>query len=529
MLKKPKTIDLNLLSETIDLMNKAKNFQVISEIIFNFIHNFVNYNLAVIYRLNEKEENLEMISCMGSDLEKMKKRIPIKVGESAVGQVAKDKKAVLINDVLRSKEITVRQYNDEDPVIRSFLAVPLVVGDKIIGIVSVSSSNPYEYDEYDVKMINIITSQGAVLLELNNNITEVENFTNQILENINSGVIVVNCKYEVISFNESAKEITGYSFEEVLGKDIRTIPLKERGGDWSIIDSMKNRKMLFEEPGYMVRKDGEYVRIRLSTSLIYDEDNSLKSCICIFRDTTEIEKLQVQLALDDKLSALGRLTSVIAHEIRNPLLPIRNASEYLLNKYSEDDNNEELVKLLGIIREESERLNRFLGQLVNLNKDTLFEIGECDLVKVLEETLTLLSYGIRQNNINLNININYKKIRVPFNEDNIKQIFLNLILNSIDGINLDNGSKTGNIDIKIDKEGDKSIVEIKDTGIGIHSKDIDKIFDPFYTTKTNGTGLGLSAVHNILTNSKGEIIIESEEGLGTKVTILLPLLENGKE
>ena len=229
MIKIPKTIDLNLLSETIDLMNRATNFQVISKIIFNFIHNFVNYNMAVIYKINEKEGTLEMISCMGSDTEKMKKRIPIKVGESAVGQVAKDKKALLINDVLRSKEITVRQYNDEDPIIRSFLAVPLVVGDKIIGILSVSSSKPYEYDEYDVKMINIITSQGAVLLELNNNITEVENFTNQILENINSGVIVVNDKYEIISFNEAAEEITGYYFKDVLGKDIRSIPLKEKG------------------------------------------------------------------------------------------------------------------------------------------------------------------------------------------------------------------------------------------------------------------------------------------------------------
>ena len=150
-MKKPKDRDLKLLSETIDLMNKAKDFQVISQIIFDFIQNFVNFNMVVIYRLNEKEKILEMVSCIGSDMEKMKKRMPFKVGESAVGLVAQDKKALLINDVLKSKEITVRQYHDEDPIIRSFLAVPLVVGDKIIGILSVSSSNPHEYDEYDLK------------------------------------------------------------------------------------------------------------------------------------------------------------------------------------------------------------------------------------------------------------------------------------------------------------------------------------------------------------------------------------------
>lgn len=91
-LKKAKTIDLNLLSETIDKMSKATNFHIIAEIIFNFIEHFVNYNMAVIYKLNEKKEILEIVSCIGSDAEKMKNRIPFKIGEGAVGLVAKDKK-----------------------------------------------------------------------------------------------------------------------------------------------------------------------------------------------------------------------------------------------------------------------------------------------------------------------------------------------------------------------------------------------------------------------------------------------------
>lgn len=524
---KPKKVDLDLLSRTIDLMNKAKDFQVIAEIIFNFIQNFVNFNMAVIYRLNEKEKILEMVSCIGANVERMKRRMPFKVGESAVGLVAKDKKALLINDVLKSKEITVRQYYDEDPIIRSFLAVPLVVGDKIIGILSVSSSKPYEYDEYDVKMINIVTSQGAVLLELNNDIMEAENFSNQILENVNSGVVAVNGKYEIIIFNKASEKITGYTYNEVLGKDIRTIPLKKNGEDWSIINSMVNGKILFEEPGYMIRKDGHHVRIRLSTSLIYDENNSLKSCICIFRDNTEIEKLQKQIAMADKLAALGRLTSGITHEIRNPLLPIRNASEYLLGIYNRDrhrENSEEIIKLLSIISEESERLNRFLGQLVNLNKDTFFVTGECDLVKILQETLTLIGYGIRKSDIKLALDIRREKVKVPFNEDNMKQIFLNLMLNAIDAINLNKENGDGCIRILIDVEDNYATIEIKDNGIGIPKGEIHKIFDPFYTTKSNGTGIGLPIIHNIISNSTGKILVKSEENCGTTMTLLLPIV-----
>ncbi len=522
--RKYRHVDLKLLSETIDMMNKAKDFQVISQIIFNFIQNFVNFNMAVIYRLNEKENNLEMVSCIGSDMEKMKKRVPLKIGESAVGLVARDKRAILIRDVLKSKEIKVRQYYDEDPIIRSFLAVPLVVGDKVIGILSVSSSKPHEYDEYDVKMINIIASQGAVLLELNNNIVEARNFSNQILENVNSGVIVVNQMYEIMIFNKAAENISGYSYEEVIGKNIRTIPLKENGEDWSIIDSMLENKILFEQPGYMIKKNGEYVNIRLSTSLIYDEDNYLKSCICIFRDNTEIEKLQKQIAMADKLSALGRLTSGITHEIRNPLLPIRNASEYLLDKYGGNGGDEELIKLLNIIREESERLNRFLEQLVNLNKDTFFTVGECEIISTLKETLLLLNYGIKKNNIDLNLDLGSEKIRVPLNEDNVKQIFLNLILNAMDGVSLNSIDKLRNIDIRINTTKDYAIIEIEDTGIGISKENLNKIFDPFYTTKANGTGIGLLIIHNIIANSSGKIEVESEDGHGTKVTITLPIV-----
>src|SRR5699024_5590858 len=185
------------------------------------------------------------------------------------------------------------------------------------------------------------------------------------------------------------------------------------------IESIENEKMLFEKSGYMIRKDGKKIKIKLSTSLIYDKNKDLKSCICIFRDNTEIEELQKQIAMADKLAALGRLTSGISHEIRNPLLPIRNASEYLSTEYNGE--NEKILKLLSIIREESERLNRFLGQLTDLNKDTFFSAGECNLVDTLEEVLVLLDYGIKKNNIDLNLDIDCGIVKLPLNEDNMKQ------------------------------------------------------------------------------------------------------------
>lgn len=517
-----KSVDLNLLSNTINKINKSTNFQTTAEIIFGFIMSFIDFNMAVIYKINDKEDILEIVSCLGSDAEKLKRRMPFKVGEGAVGLVAKNKKPILINDVLKNMEIQVRQYCDEDPVIRSFLAVPLVVGDKAIGILSISNSKPEQYDDYDVQMINIIASQGAVLLELNNNITETQRFSNKILDNVNSGIVVADMNCNVLKLNKSAENITGFKFEEIAGSEILLKHLILDNEENFIHKCFDEGKIYFEEPGFMVRKDESIIRIRLSTSLMYDEEGNIKSCICIFRDNTEIENLQSRIAMTDKLEALGRLTAGLVHEIRNPLLPIRNASEYLLNKYGKTENNDEMKSLLKIISEESERLNRVLEGFVNMGKNSFASIGNCDLKEVIDEVLTLLNYTLKKNNIKTEVNFTDNNIILPYNKDNLKQVFINLMLNSIDAINMNGDLKPRIITIGVIKNINHISVSIEDTGAGIQKKDLHQIFDPFYSTKEHGTGMGLYIAFNIIKSSGGEVGVQSNDK-GTKIILSMPI------
>ncbi|MDR7869363.1 MAG: ATP-binding protein [Tissierellaceae bacterium] len=514
--------DVNLLANTMQSINKAKDFQLVSDFIFKFIQNFVSFNMIVIYKYNERESSLDVVSCIGSSTEKMKNRIPFRIGEGAIGLVAKDKKSLLINDALNSKEIKVRQFHEEDPLIRSFMAIPLVVGDKIIGILSVSCSKPHQYTQYDMQMISIIASQGSAFLELNEYISDIEKMSNQILENVNSGVMVIDCDFNVLVFNNAAEKITGYSEDEVIGRRLIDIPLKEHDNHWFIINSIKEMKVFNEEKTYMIRKSGEFINIRLSTSVLYDEDNSVKTCICIFRDVTELEELQRQVILADKLSALGRITAGITHEIRNPLLPIRNASEYLLRKFKDDDKNTDTVKLLNIIIEESERLNRFLGQLSNLSKDNIVTSGACNFDIVLDNILALLRYNIKSNDINIKINIENRKIILPCNEDNLRQVLLNILLNAIDSFNMDYNNEKKEIRINGNLQDKDFYLEIEDTGKGISKKDLNNIFEPFYTTKDDGTGLGLPLSLNIINSIGGKITINSTLGVGTRVSIRIP-------
>lgn len=524
--KNAKSTDLYLLSETFNQISKVKDFQIASDIIFNFLKKFIIFDMAVIYKINEKENTLEIVSCIGTDTEKLKKRMPFKIGEGAVGLVAKNKKPILINDALETNEVKVRQYYNEDPIIRSFLAVPLVVGDKSIGILSVSSSKINQYVDYEVQIINIIASQAAVLLELNNNIKETKNFSNKILDNVNSGIMVIDKSNNIIIFNKSAEMITGFAADELIGLNIDVLQLELENKE-KTLKLYNYEETFFEEPGYLVRKDKSNLRIRFSTSFMYNDDNSIKSCICIFRDNTEIEKLQKQIVMADKLTALGRLTAGLVHEIRNPLLPIRNASEYLLSKYGSEEKIE-LTNLLNIIKEESNRLNRVTEQLVSMSKDSYYSMGSCYLDEVIDEVLILLKFTIKKNKIKLNLKYNANEIILPYNKDNLKQVFINLLLNSIDALKLKKEDDERIIEIHINKKFKDVYIEVMDNGIGISNKDINLIFDPFFTTKECGTGIGLSIVFNIIKKSGGEIFIESDEYKGTTVSLILPVVQERK-
>lgn len=151
------------------------------------------------------------------------------------------------------------------------------------------------------------------------------------------------------------------------------------------------------------------------------------------------------------------------------------------------------------------------------------------MVKILEETIILLNYGIKAKGIKLDLDSYSSEINISLNEDNLKQIFLNIILNSIDAISLNPINIAGEINISIKEGKDYVVIEIVDTGIGMSKEELTKIFDPFYTSKEDGTGIGLPIIHNIVNSSGGQIFVDSKINKGTKVTLLLPIVHLEKE
>lgn len=527
--KKTHRIDLNEFVKTINKINNAKSFVMISEIIFDFTKELFRYDLAVFYSVNEATNQLEVISCRGTNVSNLKSRLRFNIGDGSVGWVAKTQKALLIEDVLdyEEEEIKVRLHK-QDPEIRSFFAVPLIVDNITIGVLSVSCSKPSSFDENIVEMITILASQAAVFLELNKKYNAVEQFKNRVLENVNSAVVAINNDEKIVVFNKKAVSTTGYLLKNMIGEDVGFLKIRCKSDKMDSERKMFLNEELLEESGWITDVNGNQISIILSTTILCDEEGNLSGRIIIFRDNTIVELLQDQVVQSEKLAVIGRMTSGILHEIRNPLLPIRSSAQMLLSKTEEDGFSDNHKRLIRIIYEESERLNGFLRTLEGFRRIEK-QNWASPLFSTLSDIMLICKQDFEKNKIVASIHSDVDcEVFVPFSKDKFKQILLNLIINSIDAI-LEHNGEDRRITVEISELMEKVRIRVIDTGVGIEVENTRKILDPFYTTKEKGTGLGLSIVFQLINCQNGTIeFIESESG-GTCAELILPILSGGEK
>ncbi|MEE8481325.1 MAG: ATP-binding protein, partial [Desulfobacterales bacterium] len=255
----------------------------------------------------------------------------------------------------------------------------------------------------------------------------------------------------------------------------------------------------------------------------------------------KLKETQNQLMQTEKMAALGRLASGLAHQIRNPLEIILMGVDFLGTSQSHKDINSE--KSIEKIKQAANRTNRIITDFLRFSRKSELKFESMDVGNLLDETLSLLDHRINRNNIKINRNYCEEPIEVKADKNMLQQVFMNLLTNAIDAM-----PKGGEIRIKIHNQiatqieerigyrnsdyfkiGEKiSVVEIEDTGTGIPSDILPKIFELFFTTKEieKGTGLGLGLAHLIIDRHRGIISVESEANQGTKFTLKLQPADN---
>jgi len=231
----------------------------------------------------------------------------------------------------------------------------------------------------------------------------------------------------------------------------------------------------------------------------------------------ELQKAQEELKRTERLKAVGTLAAGMAHEIKNPLTGIKTFTEYLPEKYNDPKFVKKFHKIVSM---EVNRINDIVQQLLDFSKPKPLKLQEVNIHRVIDQTLSLLSNSLLKYKIALVRNYGSSISSVSVDPNQMQQVFCNLFLNAIDAM-----KAGGQLSIATKTESDNIEITISDTGKGISKKDLEHIFDPFYTTKETGTGLGMSIIYGIIKEHKGQIQVENGKDKGTQIIITIPKYE----
>jgi two-component system sensor histidine kinase HydH len=234
----------------------------------------------------------------------------------------------------------------------------------------------------------------------------------------------------------------------------------------------------------------------------------------IKKRAAEQRDLEEQLYLAERLAALGEMVAGVSHEIKNPLGIIQSTSELLT---SMPDADEKQKRLSSVITEESIRLNRIVTDFLEFARPHKLNLNECHIEEVIRKNISFFKPELEGKGIVVYDKMNGRSFKLQADDDLLYRAFMNIFLNSIQAI-----ENTGSITVNVEEEKGGYRIEIEDTGNGISKENMKKIFNPFFTTKDKGTGLGLPIVRKIIETHQGIIDVESQEGSRTKVIIRLP-------
>jgi len=353
--------------------------------------------------------------------------------------------------------------------------------------------------------------------KLETRVKELNIYLTNILESMTSGVVVVDLDGRITVYNKAAEQITGYKSKQILGTPYLKYlgrNLKERQ---TPLFTLRTAIPLRNEEKEIIHAKGNKIPLRFSTSLLTREGGEVLGAVEVFEDLTEIKKLQEEIQQTKTLAALGEMAASVAHEIRNPLGGIGGFAALLERDLDPDDPRRRYVKK---IIEGVASLDKIVTNLLIFTRPIKPRFRKIDIAKLVDEVLSFLQISLDQDKIPLRIVKDFPKEKIVAQIDSelFQELMLNLFRNAIQAM-----PQGGEMRIQIRRIDSKGVrLSISDTGMGMPEKVKDKLFYPFFTTKTRGTGLGLAIVKKIVEIHKGKIDIDSQENKGTTFTITLP-------
>lgn len=367
--------------------------------------------------------------------------------------------------------------------------------------------------------------RGAELKEKEDDITKLEALNELIISSITSGLITIDGQKKIILFNPAAEEIFGMKSKEVIGKKIPDILPQI---DKHLADTEKKNISAspiahnFIDIEYDNAK-GEMLSLRFFMSPLMIPDMDQKGNILLFQDVTEITKIEKEMKRVEGLALVGELAAGIAHEIRNPMASISGSIQMLKEGM---DTDEVSSRLMDIILREVDRLNHLINDFLKYARPKPFELREFNLNQLIIESLELLkNSGKCTKNIELKTGLDRSMDTIVSDPEQVRQVVWNILLNALEALpgkgSIFVASKTVKSVGAGGKELDMVEITVKDSGEGFSEKALKHMFSPFFTTKEEGSGLGLATVKQIVDGLKGSIYCRNSPDGGAEISVLL--------
>lgn len=398
--------------------------------------------------------------------------------------------------------------------IRSALWVPLVSSGRTVGVLLVGMLRYHWFTPREVGLIHLLAGLAATALENSRLICEVADryehisamkaFTDTLLDNLSTSIIVLDPEGRLSLANAAARNLFGTEFDLQVGH-----PLPD-----GLREACPAQPALEGEgrPEYDVAWGSAILEVQ--SAPLRDSSGILLGAICLARDVTKVRAMQQQVRRVEKLAAMGELAAGAAHEIRNPLTSIRGFIQLVQARASGAEG-----EFFQIVLNEIDRIDAIIKDLLLLARPSELELTNMSLPHLVDEVLMLLQSDLQNQNVAVLREFDPAVTAVPVDPKMLKQLLFNLIINAKQAMPFG-----GTVRLGLRPSGtDYVVLDIADTGVGISPDNLKRLFVPFFTTKEEGTGLGLALCYSIVQAHRGRIDVESRVGVGTTFSITLPV------
>jgi len=432
----------------------------------------------------------------------------------------------LLHGWVNSERIRLAKYLAE---MEAYLLVPLKTTSGVVGMITLGQKTTRDiYIKDDVKVFATLATPLAAAIEnarLYRRLEEVKLHLERVMTNMRGGVVAVDRSGVITTVNQDARDLLP---EAAPGKPLEVLEPK-------VVQLL--RKTLQEHRGIsdvetvIAGPEGESIPVAMSSSCFDTPSHEILGAMVLIYNMTQIKRLEFNVQRADRLTSIGTMAAGMAHEIKNPLQSIKTFTQLLPHRFEDPDFRRTFAE---VVPPEVQRIDMIVTRLLDFARPKPAHFGPRDLAKIITEVLALVENQIRKAGVEVRTEFPEDVREVMADDQRLHQVFLNLILNAIgamgEGLDRRLTIRMYYERTHLTRKGHPTFfdvpcvrVAVEDTGCGISPEHLEQLFTPFFTTKDDGSGLGLSVVHGIVTEHGGEIDVRSTVGVGTTFTVTLPL------